>query len=126
MVLDLYLWAKERQSQSFTLPLSLVCGRERRFADMTGSNRRVPLNNETQLHGRYASTADAGLSRSEGPRALSLEWILEVAPKGSPIVGVGAGRSMLLPGLLYRDYTDLTHVDWSESAALSVQRSLGC
>ena len=93
---------------------------------MTGSNRRVPSNNETHWDGRYASTADAGLSWSEGPGSLSLEWILEVAPKGSSIVDVGAGRSLLLPALLSRDYTDLTHVDWAESASLSLQRSLGC
>ena len=92
---------------------------------MTGSNRRVPSNNETHWNGRYASTADAGLSWSEGPDSLSSEWILEVAPKGSSIVDVGAGRSMLLPTLLSKGYTDLTHVDWSESASLSLQRSIG-
>ena len=91
---------------------------------MTGSNRRVPSNNETHWNGRYASTADAGLSWSEGPDSLSSEWILEVAPKGSSIVDVGAGRSMLLPTLLSKGYTDLTHVDWSESASL-IQRSIG-
>ena len=59
------------------------------------------------------------------PDSLSSEWILEVAPKGSSIVDVGAGRSMLLPTLLSKGYTDLTHVDWSESASLSLQRSIG-
>ena len=92
---------------------------------MTGSNRRVPSNNETHWDRRYASTADVGLSWAEGPESLSLEWILEAAPKGSSIVDVGAGRSMLIPAFLSRDYTDLTHVDWSESASQSIQRSLG-
>jgi SAM-dependent methyltransferase len=55
-----------------------------------------------------------------------LEWILKVAPKGSSIADVGAGRSILLPTLLSKGYTDLTHVDWSESASLSLQGSIGC
>ena len=93
---------------------------------MTGSNRRVPANNETHWDGRYTSNADAGLSWSEGPDSLSLEWILEVTSEASSIVDVGAGRSLLLPTLLSRGYTDLTHVDWSKSASLSLQRSLGC
>ena len=32
---------------------------------------------------------------------------------------------MLLPTLLSKGYTDLTHVDWSESASRSLQRSIG-
>ncbi len=93
---------------------------------MAGGKRRGPSNNETHWDGRYASNAGAGLSWSEGPGSLSLEWIIEVGPKGSSIVDIGAGRSMLLPALLSREYTDLTHVDWSESASQSLQRSLGC
>ena len=93
---------------------------------MSRSNRRVPSNNQTHWDGRYASTADAaGLSWSEGPDLLSLEWILEVAPKGSSIVDFGVGRPILLPTLLSKGYADLTHVDWSESAFPSLQRSIG-
>ena len=93
---------------------------------MVDGNRRVPSNNQAHWNGRYANSADAGLSWSEGSESLSLEWILEVATEASSIVDIGAGRSMLLPTLLSRGYTDLTHVDWSKSASLSLQRSLGC
>ena len=36
------------------------------------------------------------------------------------------GEVDALPTLLSKGYTDLTHVDWSESASLSLQRSIGC
>ena len=122
---DLCSRAQEKKPQLFRLLLSLALSRRRRCVNMADDNRRVPSNNQAHWDARYANSADAGLSWSEGPDSLSLKWILEVAPEASSIVDVGAGRSTLLPTLLTRGYTQLTHVDWSESASLSLQRSLG-
>lgn len=74
---------------------------------------------------RYLNSRDSDLSWSEGLRSLSLKWIMNTVSKSSFVADIGAGRSMLLPTLLSNGYTNLTHVEWSESASKDVQIKLG-
>jgi SAM-dependent methyltransferase len=92
---------------------------------MEESINQLPSNTNSHWDGRYINNADDGLSWSEDANSLSLRWILELIPKASSIVDMGAGRSMLLPTLLSNGYKHLTHVEWSESASRDLQARLG-
>ena len=92
---------------------------------MNNTNNQLPSNTNSHWDRRYIDNADMGLSWSEDANSLSLRWISELVPKTSSIVDIGAGRSMLLPTLLSNGYKHLTHVEWSQSASLEMQRNLG-
>ena len=93
---------------------------------MRNINDQLPSNTaNSHWDGRYINNTDDGLSWSEETNSLSLRWISELVPKTSSIVDVGAGRSMLLPTLSSNGYKQLTHVEWSQSASLEMQRKLG-
>ena len=100
-------------------------GRQCRVLVMRKINNQLPSNTNSHWDGRYINNTDDGLSWSEETNSLSLRWISELVPKTSSIVDVGAGRSMLLPTLLSNGYQQLTHVEWSQSASLEMQRKLG-
>lgn len=92
---------------------------------MNNTNNQLPSNTNSLWDGRYINNTDDGLSWSENTNSLSLRWISELIPKTSSIVDIGAGRSMLLPTLLSNGYKHLTHVEWSQSASLEMQKNLG-
>ena len=92
---------------------------------MKNTTNQLPSNTNSHWDGRYVNNTDDGLSWSEGADSLSFRWISKLIPKSSLIVDVGAGRSMLLPTLLSNGYKHLTHVEWSQSASLEMQRNLG-
>ena len=73
----------------------------------------------------YRSNDDSGLSWSEGSEPISFEWIVDIISKTSRVADIGGGRSLLIPKLLSFGYKNLTHIEWSESASLSLQGDLG-
>ena len=92
---------------------------------MKSINNQSPNNTDSHWNERYINNLDEGLSWSESQDSLSLRWISELLPKTSLIADIGAGRSMLLPTLLSSGYKYLTHVEWSRSASLEMQKKLG-
>ena len=92
---------------------------------MKSINNQSPSNTDSHWNERYTNNPDEGLSWSESEDSLSLRWISELLPKTSSIADIGAGRSMLLPTLLSSGYKYLTHVEWSRSASLEMQKKLG-
>ena len=90
---------------------------------MKSINNQSSSNTDSHWNERYTNNPDEGLSWSESLDSLSLRWILELLPKTSSIADIGAGRSMLLPTLLSSGYKYLTHVEWSRSASLEMQKS---
>ena len=92
---------------------------------MKSINNQSSSNTNSHWNERYTNNPDEGLSWSESVDSLSLRWILELLPKTSSIVDIGAGRSMLLPTLLSSGYKYLTDVEWSRSASLEMQKKLG-
>ena len=73
----------------------------------------------------YRSNDDRGLSWSEGSEPISFDWIVDIISKKSRVADIGGGRSLLIPKLLSAGYKNLTHIEWSESASLSLQGDLG-
>ncbi len=92
---------------------------------MKNTNNQLPSNTNIHWDERYINSTYDGLSWTEDANSLSLRWISKLIPKTSPIVDIGGGRSMLISTLLSNGYKHLTHVEWSESASLEMQRKLG-
>ena len=85
----------------------------------------VKLDSESFWDQIYRSNNDRGLSWYEGSESISFNWIVDIIPKTSRVADIGGGRSLLVPKLLSVGYKNLSHIEWSESASLSLQRDLG-
>lgn len=82
----------------------------------------------TQNHwqGVYEKKASTEVSWYQSEPALSLEWILSVAPgRESAILDVGAGASLLVDRLLDRGYRGVAVLDIAPAALAGVRERLG-